>query len=110
MSPAATIPRVTHADLEALRDELREDLAAVAARADQAKAISADTNAKVNELHAALMQPSPGQSRALLDRMAEATINLESGTRVGRILVWLAAVVGAGAVLLKLGAWPNHTP
>jgi hypothetical protein len=98
---------VTPVQLQALRDEMHQTIAAVAAKADEAKAISADTNARVRDLHAALMEPSPGQQTALLDRMALATITLESGYRVGRLLLWVAAVAASLGALLKIGILPE---
>ena len=49
----------------------------------------------VAEMHKALMQPSPGQERSLLDRMASVTINVESGGRVASIMIKIAAFLAA---------------
>jgi predicted nuclease with TOPRIM domain len=57
----------------------------------------------VKDLHAALMVPQPGQKHSLLDRMAKVTIDIESGGRLGTLMVKIGATLAA--VGASLGAW-----
>lgn len=62
-------------------------------------AATKETHDKVSDIHKALMLPSPGQSKSLLDRMATVTISVESGGRVAGMTVKLAGLLAAiGAV------------
>jgi len=63
----------------------------------------------VTELHDALLRKQPGQSESLLNRMAAVTINIESGERIGRILVWLAGVLAAVGAVIAAMKWGGPT-
>lgn len=79
---------VTRAEFEELKRAL-----------EAASSATKETHDKVSDIHKALMLPSPGQEKSLLDRMALVTINVESGGRVAAIMVKIAAVLAAiGAV------------
>lgn len=73
-------------------DELKRALEA-------ASTATKETHDKVSDIHKALMLPSPGQEKSLLDRMALVTINVESGGRVASIMVKIAAVLAAIGVI-----------
>lgn len=69
---------------------------------------AAETRAKLEGLHDALMTRQPGEEHSLLERMAIVTRGVESGRTVGRVLVWLAGVLAALAAIvatLKLDIW-----
>lgn len=99
-------PPVTRQEYEELKSELDKAVAQLAVQQTQLAAQieqSADTNTMVKSLHAALMLPTPGQKRSLLDRMATVTITIESGGRVGRVLVWIGALLSAlGVIVLTI--------
>jgi hypothetical protein len=93
--PKPSTRAITRAEFEQLK------LAVEEARSDAAKAArgAAETHDKVSDMHKALMMPSPGQEKSLLDRMAIVTINVESGGRVAAMTVKLAGLLAAiGAV------------
>jgi len=73
----------------------RPEFEALAARVDEDHAIRADSNAKINAMFDALMVPQPGHEKSLLERMAETTIDIESGQRVGRMIVRTVGVISA---------------
>ena len=58
-----------------------------------------ETHDKVGDLHKALMEPTPGQTKSLIDRMATVTINVESGGRVASVLIKIAATLAALGVI-----------
>ena len=66
---------------------------------EAASTATKETHDKVSDIHKALMLPSPGQEKSLLDRMALVTINVESGGRVASIMVKIAAVLAAIGVI-----------
>ncbi len=64
---------------------------------------SAETNKMVQQMHHALMQPSPGQEHSLLDRMAAVTISIEAGARAETWLKRGAAFLAAiGSIYLAI--------
>lgn len=64
------------------------------------RAQSKETHDMVAGLSSALMQPSPGQDRSLLDRMATVTISLERGTWAGRMAIYaIGVLVSVGAAI-----------
>jgi hypothetical protein len=83
---------------------------------DEAENMRKDTHQMVADMHAALMEPpafDPNQ-KSLVARMADVTVEIESGKRTAEnvlsIAKWLVAVAAAVAVLaavLKIGHWPN---
>lgn len=87
----ALLNPVTRAEFDLLAKsaaDMREELS-------EARKAAADTHIMVQSLHQALLRPSPGQERSLLDRMAEVTINIESGGQVSGFLIKLAATLAA---------------
>lgn len=74
---------------------LEQTVAGMRVELADARRAAADTHAMVQALHQALMRPSPGQERSLLDRMAEVTISIESGGQVSGLLIKLAASLAA---------------
>ncbi len=94
---------MTREEFEELREAVRQLV--------EAQKIS---SGQVADLHRALVEPQPGHSRSLLDRMAEVTIAIESGDRTMRTLLRLAQfVAAAGAVVgtfwaaVRFGASPK---
>lgn len=84
----------------------REEFEELKRALDAASMATRETHDKVADIHKALMQPSPGQEKSLLDRMALVTINVESGGRVAAIMVKIAAVLAAiGAVWAMITAF-----
>lgn len=86
---------VTRAEFDALfqvAQQAAED--ATAARAQQV-----EVGALIRAMHTALMVPQPGHERSLLDRMASATIDFESGGRTAKLMMR-----GAGLVIALGGA------
>jgi hypothetical protein len=72
------------------------------------------THARVEQMYGALMEKSPGQQMSLLDRMASATIDIESGQRVahliikaGVVLTSLGGIIGAAYVAVRFGSNPK---
>jgi hypothetical protein len=81
-------------------DALRAEIVALGKRQDDADAMRIDTHNKVSDMHRALMEPQIGQgSKSLLDRMAEVTIEIESGKMVGKRIVFIAQVCAAVGVV-----------
>ncbi len=103
--PAKKIARaksVSRAEYE----ELKRAAARAETSASKAEAAARETRDKVAELYSALMQPFPGQSKSLLDRMASVTLDVESGGRIAAMAVKLAALLAAvGAVWALVTAW-----
>lgn len=109
-------PAVTRAELEALEalvQQSAQDAAEGRRLAAQAATDAAATHALVQAMHGRLMVPQPGQERALLDRMAAVTIDIETGKRsaealitAGKVLTAIGAIIAAFALVLKLGHFP----
>ena len=98
----------TQAQLDAMK--LRIDALAVQVANDAE--VRSENHAMLSSLHAALMVPQPGQDgKGLLERMAEVTVDIESGKRTANSIVVLAkwfAAIGAVVGLvtsIKLGFW-----
>ena len=76
----------------------------------------ADTHKMVAEMYGALMRPQIGHGeKSLVERMAEVTVDIESGKRTAdnvlSIAKWLVAIAGnlaAVAALMKLGQIPKE--
>lgn len=86
-------------------------------RQDAADKMRGETYQMVADMHQALMTPQYGQGeKSLLERMAEVTVDIESGRRTTDNLIGLAkrfAYIGAfmalvGGILLKLGLWTKE--
>lgn len=86
-----TVNPVTRAEVDLLTKAVSD----MRAELLDARKSTADTHTMVQSLHQALLRPSPGQERSLLDRMAEVTINIESGGQVSGLLIKLAATLAA---------------
>ena len=70
----------------------------------------ADVKKMVADMHQALMTPAPPHKDSLLDRMATTTVYMESGRRVGVVIIWGAGVLaalGAAFAAFRFGAPPN---
>jgi methyl-accepting chemotaxis protein len=80
-------------------------IAALSEGAEQRNRQITDLVGKMNDLHAALMEVQPGQVQSLLARMATVTVGIESGQRVGRMMVWVAGVMIAIAGILQWSGW-----
>ena len=98
----------TQAQLDAMT--LRIDALAVQVAEDTK--VRGENHAMLSSLHSALMVAQPGQDgKALLERMAEVTVDIESGKRTANSIVVLAkwfAAIGAVVGLftsIKLGFW-----
>lgn len=98
-TPRPSRRAVTRAEFEALKTKME----AFEAQSEIAASERAQTLSLVRQMHDALMKPSPGQKRSLLDRMATVTINIESGERVTAWIMRIAGVLAAiGAILAAL--------
>ena len=88
---------------------MTSDPASVAAeallRANEALALSVDTNAKVSALHRLLMEPQPGHEKSLIERVAAVTIAAETGTAAGdKIVRWAKIIAAIGTVCAAIVA------
>jgi hypothetical protein len=92
-------------------DALRAEIKALAERQAIADAMRADTHQmviamseKVDHLCRVFLEPQVGQGpKTLAERMAEVTVSIESGGRVMRLLVLVAAALTALAAIMKFG-------
>lgn len=104
----------------AVNDLQRQIEADRAARIEMDRRIDADrdlrreTHDRVEKMFGALMETSPGQTMSLLDRMASATIDIESGQRVAHLIIKMAGlltalggIVGAAYVAVRFGSGPK---
>jgi hypothetical protein len=107
---SAKVPTLQQ-QIDALAARIDAGDAALAARIDAGDAMRQDTHNKVSDLHRALMEPQLGQgNKSLIERMAEVTVEIESGKRtadsvlsIAKWLVGVAAAVAALAAMLKFG-------
>lgn len=98
------------------KPSLQEQIDAINARLDAGDAMRLDTHDKVSALYDALMKPQLGQgTKSLVERMAEVTVDIESGKRatdnligIAKRLVAVAAFVAALAAFLKFGQFPRE--
>ncbi|MFA9232008.1 MAG: hypothetical protein ACEQSU_14890 [Microgenomates group bacterium] len=79
--------------------------------ADEAR-MRAENHAMLTGLFNGLMIPQPGQDgKSLLDRMADVTVQIESGKRTANSVIWLGKWLAAIGVVagffasVKLGFW-----
>lgn len=88
---------------KAIREVLRDvalDQQTLTDRMDAADRDRAATLRMVAEMHNALMQPQPGHTASLLERMAQVTIAAETGKAAGERVIWWAKVFAAvGAIV-----------
>jgi hypothetical protein len=85
---------------------LQGQIATLEAKVEATEKRASETHDMVQTMHDALMRPSPGQTKGLLDRLAVVAINFESGQRVAAWVVWIAGIIAAvGAIYaaVKLG-------
>lgn len=98
------------------KPSLQDQIDALTARIEAGEKMRNETHKMVAALHEALMKPQLGQGdKSLLQRMAEVTVDMESGKRtadnliaLGRRLVAIAAFVAAIAAFLKFGQIPRE--
>lgn len=89
---------------------------ALTARIEAGEKMRNETHKMVADMHRALMEPQLGQGdKSLVERMAEVTVDIESGKRatdnliaIARRLVAVAAFVAAIAAFLKFGQMPRE--
>lgn len=116
--PADPLAELT-ATVEAMKREqakMKEDVAAAARLVADAENMRVKTFNMVHDMHQALMEPQMGHGdRPLLQRMAEVTVDIESGKRsadavlyAARWLVAVAAFVAALAAFVKFGVFPQE--
>lgn len=104
----ATIQREQH--------KMKEDVAAAARLVADAETMRVKTFNMVHDMHKALMEPQMGHGdKPLLQRMAEVTVDIESGKRsadavlyAARWLVAVAAFVAGIAAFVKFGIFPRE--
>ena len=105
--------------VEALKSDhakIKDDVAAAARLVADAETMRVKTFTMVHDMHQALMEPQMGHGdKPLLQRMAEVTVEIESGKKtadavlyVARWLVAVAAFVATLAAVLKFGVWPKE--
>ena len=91
--------------IDALAKQLADDLT-----------VRTENHAMLSQLHSALMVPQPGQDgKSLLGRMADVTVDIESGKRstdnligIARRLAAVGAFIAVLAASLKFGEWPSN--
>jgi hypothetical protein len=116
--PADPLAELT-ATVEAMKREqtkIKADVAAAARLVADAETMRVQTFKMVHDMHQALMEPQIGHGdKPLLQRMAEVTVEIESGKKTAdavlyaaRWLVAVAAFVATVAAFLKFGIWPQE--
>jgi hypothetical protein len=116
--PADPLAELT-ATVEAMKREqtkIKADVAAAARLVADAETMRVQTFKMVHDMHQALMEPQIGHGdKPLLQRMAEVTVEIESGKKtadavlyVARWLVAVAAFVATVAAFLKFGMFPRE--
>jgi hypothetical protein len=97
------------ADLRRDHAKIKEDVAAAARLVAEAETMRVKTFTMVHDMHKALMEPQLGQGdKPLLQRMAEVTVEIESGKRTADGVLYVARwLVAIGAVIAALMAWAN---
>lgn len=95
-------------------DAIKADVAELKRQALADAKVRDENHAMLSALHSGIMVPQPGQDgKSLLERMADVTVQIESGKRTANSVVWLAkwfAAIGAIAGLfasVRLGFWTN---
>ena len=116
--PADPLAELT-ATVEAMKREqikIKADVASAARLVADAETMRVQTFKMVHDMHQALMEPQIGHGdKPLLQRMAEVTVEIESGKKTAdavlyaaRWLVAVAAFVATIAAFLKFGIWPQE--
>lgn len=105
------------------KPSLQDQIDALTARIEAGEKMRNDTHkivsnvqSKVDDMHRALMEPQLGQGdKSLVERMAEVTVDIESGKRatdnliaIAKRLVAIAAFIAAIAAFLKFGQVPRE--
>jgi hypothetical protein len=105
------ISEIKQAVAELKRDhaKIKEDVAAAARLVAEAETMRVKTFTMVHDMHKALMEPQIGHGdKPLLQRMAEVTVEIESGKRTADGVLYVARwLVAIGAVIAALMAWAN---
>lgn len=70
---------------------------------EEMKVQQAETQELVREIHDALMQPQPGQTHSLLNRMAAVTNGVEGGTKTAKIVIGFLGFLAAIGISVKFG-------
>lgn len=106
-------PRNTQAQIDAIA----KALTALTERVDHEASVRDENHKMLSALHSALMIAQPGQDgKSLLERMADVTVEIESGKRTAANMVsiakWFAAIAAfmAGLTAMKFGFWPDSKP
>jgi hypothetical protein len=102
------------ADLQRQIEADRAARIALDRRIDEDRAMRHQTHDRVEKMYGALMEATPGQTMSLLDRMASATIDIESGQRVAHLIIKMAGlltafggIIGAAYVAIRFGSNPK---
>jgi orotate phosphoribosyltransferase-like protein len=98
------------------KPSLQDQIDALTARIEAGEKMRNETHQMVADMHRALMEPQLGQgSKSLVERMAEVTVDIESGKRtadnvigIAKSLVAVAAFIAALAAFLKFGQIPRE--
>jgi hypothetical protein len=105
------ISEIKQAVAELKRDhaKIKEDVAAAARLVAEAETMRVKTFTMVHDMHKALMEPQIGHGdKPLLQRMAEVTVEIESGKRTADGVLYVARwLVAIGAVIAAMLAWTN---
>jgi ribosome-interacting GTPase 1 len=85
-------------------DAIKADMAALKKQVEADAKVRDENHVMLSALHQALMVPAPGQDgKSLLERMADVTVDIESGQRTATNMIavarWLAAIAAALAAL-----------
>jgi len=106
--PGAALAEITATVDEMMREQakIKADVAAAARLVADAEAMRVKTFRMVQDMHTALMEPQLGQGdKPLLQRMAEVTVEIESGKRSADAILYAARwFVAIGAFFAGLFA------
>jgi hypothetical protein len=80
-------------------EQLQRQVAEMQKKLDDSAAISKSTNDMVRAIRESLMEPQPGHKESLLDRMAAATVLLESGGAMAGLVVRVAGLIVAIGII-----------
>lgn len=88
-------PNITRAEFEALVRAVE----ALGDQVDRDRQMREETHSKVSDLYRVLIEPEPGKTVGLLNRMAAVTIAAETGEAAAERLIRWAKIVGAMSVI-----------
>ncbi len=86
---------ITRAEFEALVHAVE----ALSNQVDRDRQMHEETHAKVSDLYRVLIEPEPGKTSGLLNRMAAVTIATETGEAAAERLIRWGKIIGALSVL-----------